>query len=83
MSQVRPETIRAYDGTEVEVEIVKQLAGGGARVDVTATDGPRWRLDVNRTGTPEVVTTWNADGDLADVDLPEWMDDVIARLQRV
>jgi hypothetical protein len=75
--------ITTWDGTDVEVEPVEQLTGGGARVDVDAVGGPRWRLDVTKTGSYEVVTTWNADGQLDDVGVPEWMDDVITRLQQV
>ena len=75
--------ITTWDGTDVEVEPIEELSGGGARVDVDAIDGPRWRLDVTKTGNYELVTSWNADGQLDDVDVPEWMDDVITRLQRV
>lgn len=74
--------ITTWDGTDVEVEPIEELSGG-ARVDVDAIDGPRWRLDVSKTENYELVTSWNADGQLDDVDVPEWMDDVITRLQRV
>ncbi|MBB6645044.1 hypothetical protein [Halobellus ruber] len=75
-------TLETWDGTNVEVEHVQDLAGGGARFDIEAEAGPRWRLDVSKTGTYEVVTSWDARGQLADVETPEWMDDIIARLQR-
>jgi hypothetical protein len=75
--------ITTWDGTDVKVEPVEQLSGGGARVDVDAIDGPRWRLNVSRNGDYEVVSTWDADGYLDDMEVPEWMDDVITRLQRV
>jgi hypothetical protein len=68
-------------GREVTVEPVRQLEGGGARVDVEAADGRRWRLDVPRSGTdPELVTSWR-DGQLADLQVPDWIDDVLLRLQ--
>lgn len=75
-----PESLTAYDGTEIEIEHVKSLANGGARFDIEAADGRKWRLDVPRSGDPEVVTSWR-DGTLADLELPDWMDDVLARLQ--
>lgn len=75
------ETIEMYDGTEVDVEHVEALPDGGARFDVAAADGRKWRIDVGRDGGFEVVTTWR-DGQLADLDLPEWMGDLVARLRR-
>jgi hypothetical protein len=78
-----PDTIEAYDGTEVDVDVIKPLAGGGARVELDATDGGRWRVDVTSTGElSEVVTSWNSDDELADVELPEWADDILLRLAR-
>ena len=76
-------TITIWDGTDVEVEPIEELSSGGVRLDVDADDGPRWRLDVTKAGNYEVVTSWDASGQLADVEVPEWIDDVIARLQRV
>lgn len=76
-----PETIRTIDGSEAEIEHVKPLTGGGARFDITAEDGRRWRLDVTRSGNAEVVTSWDRDGNLADVELPDWVDDILVRLQ--
>jgi hypothetical protein len=78
------DTITTYTGAEVAIEPVDQLSGGGARVDVDQVDGPRWRVDVTRTGQLDaVVTTWDAEEQLADIDAPEWLDDVLARLRRV
>ncbi|WP_254274183.1 hypothetical protein [Haloarcula marina] len=74
------DTMEVYTGTEVHVEHVDRLASGGARFDITAEDGRKWRVDVTRDGGMDVVTTWR-DGTLADVDVPEWFDDVIARLR--
>ncbi|WP_135828551.1 hypothetical protein [Halorussus halobius] len=76
------EIIEAYDGTEVGFEDVKPLSGGGARVDLDAENGPKLRLDVTKSGKYEVVTSWNADGELADVDEPDWVEDIVAQLQR-
>jgi len=76
-----PDTITAYDGTEVTVEHRKTLPTGGARFDITAEDGRKWRIDVTKSGeSQDIVTTWR-DGTLADLDVPEWMDDVLARLR--
>ncbi|WP_276271598.1 hypothetical protein [Haloarcula litorea] len=74
-----PDTMEVYTGTEVTVEHVDTLADGGARFDITAEDGRQWRIDLTRDGETEVVTTWR-DGTLADLDVPEWLDDVTARL---
>lgn len=71
-------TIIDYDGTEVDVEHVHPIDDGGARVDVEHPDGRRWRLDVDRKGNPEIVTSWH-DGELADLDIPEWLEDNLSR----
>ena len=69
-------------GRSIEVEPVRPLSGGGARLDVSA-EGRQWRVDVSRSGTlQEVVTTWE-DGNLADLDPPDWLDDALARVGRV
>jgi hypothetical protein len=73
-------TTTVHGGIEVEVEHVDALANGGARFDIRS-DGKRWRVDVQRSGEVEIVTTWK-DGQLADLDEPEWLDDVVSRLQQ-
>jgi len=78
-----PDTIETYEGDEVEVEVIKPLAGGGARVELDATGGGRWRVDVTRSGElKDVVTSWNSAGELADVEIPDWADDILMRLAR-
>ena len=76
-----PDTMELYTGETITVDHVESLSTGGARFDVTADDGRKWRIDVDRDGDVDVVTTWR-DGSLADLDVPEWMDDVAARLLR-
>jgi len=81
MSQT--ETIDVYTGEEVAVEPIKPLSDGGSRVELDVVDGPRWRLDVTASGDEfEVVTSWNSAEELADVEPPEWVDDVLLRLAR-
>ena len=74
-------TIEVYTGGEVTVEHIKALGDGGARFDITDDDGREWRVDVDREGDTEIVTSWR-DGTLANLDVPEWMGDVTARLAR-
>lgn len=74
-----PNTVTVHDGTEVEVDHVKSLPSGGARFDVVA-DTRKWRIDITRGGNVELVTSWK-DGSLAEVEIPDWMDDIVARLQ--
>jgi len=76
------DSMQVYTGEEVTVEHVKTLSSGGARFDITTDDGRKWRVDVTRDGDVEIVTSWR-DGSLADLELPEWADDVTARLARV
>jgi hypothetical protein len=75
------ESMTLPDGTTVTVEPVEKLADGGARMDVSADDGRRWRVDIPKDrGAPTVVTTWR-DGSLADLAEPDWLDEVVARIQ--
>jgi hypothetical protein len=75
------ETI-TVENTEVEIEPIKPLSGGGARVDLEADDGRKWRVDVKATGEKkQIVTTWK-NGALADLEDPDWLDRVLARLGR-
>jgi hypothetical protein len=76
-----PDTMELYTGETITVDHVESLPTGGARFDITANDGRKWRIDVDRDSDVDVVTTWR-DGSLADLDVPEWMDDVAARLLR-
>ncbi|MFC6973450.1 hypothetical protein ACFQL1_19950 [Halomicroarcula sp. GCM10025709] len=76
-----PDTIEVYTGDVVTVEHVDALPDGGARFDLSTDDGRTWRVDVTRDGGSEIVTT-KRDGTLADLDTPEWLDDVVARLSR-
>lgn len=76
-------TIERPDGTEAAVEPVKQLAGGGARIEIDIEDGPSWTLDITHEGKYDVVTAYNAAGQLEDVEVPQWVEDsVLPRLTR-
>ena len=74
-------TMEVWNGTEVEVDHIKPLEGRGARFDIEAEDGRKWRVDVTQAqgGDIEIVTTWR-DGQLADLDEPDWLEDVMGRL---
>ena len=76
-----PNSMEVHTGEQVRVEHVKPLADGGGRFDIAAEDGRTWRVDVQRSGETTIVTT-KRDGTLADLDVPEWLDDVTARLAR-
>ena len=82
-SAMSRDTIEVYTGAEVAVEPIKPLSGGGSRVEIDVIEGPRWRLDVTAAGDDyEVVTSWNSADELADVEVPDWIDDVLLRLAR-
>lgn len=68
--------------TKLDLDVVKPRSGGGARVDVETADGRKWRVDVTSTGDMDsIVTTWR-DGELADLEEPDWLEDILARLAR-
>ncbi|WP_135829990.1 hypothetical protein [Halorussus halobius] len=80
-----PQTARkleTVDGTEVTVEPIRRLSDGESRIDIESEDGRKWRLDVTRAGEFEVVASWNVAGELADVERPDWVENIVARLQR-
>jgi hypothetical protein len=59
--------------TEVAVEVITSLAGEGV--------APRSTRSAANDGT-STVTALNSAGELADVDLPAYTDDLLARLAR-
>jgi len=67
-------------GTTITVEHVKPLPNNGARFDIEHPDGRTWRIDVTRSGKTDLVTSW-CDGELADLDEPDWFEDVLAQLR--
>jgi len=68
-------------GEDLTIELVEPRNSKRV-VDVEHDDGRKWRLVVNSRGEiDEVETTWR-DGQLADLDQPDWLDDVMARLAR-
>jgi hypothetical protein len=75
------ESLTLPNGTTVTVTPVKRLADGGARMDIEADDGRRWRVDIPKTGDgTELVNSWE-DGTLADLTKPDWLGEVVARIQ--
>jgi hypothetical protein len=79
-----PIELEVYTGDAITVDPLRRLDGGGTRVEIDVENGPRFRLDVVATGDNyDVVTSWDETGQLADVDVPEWVDDVLHRLHAV
>jgi hypothetical protein len=79
-----PIEMEVYTGDEITVDPLRRLDGGGTRVEIDVENGPWFRLDVVATGDNyDVVTSWDETGQLADVDVPEWVDDVLHRLHAV
>lgn len=72
-------TARAYNDNEVEFTVERQLPDG-ARMTVVDEDGTQWKLDVDTSGDYEIVTSWNPDGELADVPVPDYVDDLLSRM---
>lgn len=73
-------TIQTYTGEEIDYEYLEPRPAGGARFDIEAEDGRKWRIDITRSGQHDLVTSWNSDGDLDDVPLPDWLEDVVAQI---
>jgi len=74
------ETVEAYNGNTVEIAPQRPLESGGARVEVTDEDGTTWELDLDRDGSYEVVASWDETGTLADVPVPEYVEDLLTRM---
>ena len=68
-------------GEEITVEH-RGPNGSGARIDIEHADGRKWRCLVTGTGKlDEIETTWR-DGQLADLEEPDWLEDVLTQLAR-
>lgn len=71
--------LRTPGGT-VRVRYLECVGDAAVRVDVAADR--RWRLDIDLlTEAVDVLFSYNAAGELADVPLPDWIDTVIGHLQ--
>jgi hypothetical protein len=50
-------------------------------MDVETDDDRRWRVDIPKTGgEAELVNSWE-NGTLADLPKPDWLGEVVARIQ--
>jgi len=68
-------------GHDLTVELIEPRNSKRV-VDVEHDDGRKWRLVVNSQGEIDAVeTTWR-DGQLSDLNQPDWLDDAMARLAR-
>ena len=65
----------------VSLEVLHPVAVDAVRVTATDRDGRRWHLDVTRTGEYDVVASWNSQGELADVAVPEDVERELRGLQ--
>lgn len=76
-------TFETLGGQKVDVDRIRPVEDGKTRFEFDVEDGPRWRIDVKPPDDYELVTSWSADDELADLDLPKWIDDIVAQMQRV
>jgi hypothetical protein len=84
----RKHTVDLPNGGEAQFRILDSdhSADGPdtARLELTGPDGKRWRIAVEDRGTEqdvERISSYNADGELADVELPNWVTEVLMRLR--
>lgn len=75
-------TMHVPDGPRVAIKRERYRRGGGVNLDVETSDGRRWRIAVAKSGRIiQVLESWEG-GEIADVELPEWIDDVLVRLEK-
>ena len=68
-------------GMEIEAEHVEDRPGGGATLNIEHPDGRRWRVAVTSQGTvDEIVTAWDADGQVTAGTEPNWLADALRQL---
>lgn len=73
-------TTREFDvdgNDSVELEII-ELYTQTTRVEVRAD--ARWLLDIENDGSIDVIATYDEQGNLADVPLPEWLPTLLEKL---
>lgn len=77
------QTTRLQTGdTDVRIHVLEQVDATTVRIKVVADRC--WRLDVELpTEDIDVLASYDAAGDLADVPLPDWIDAVIGHLERL
>lgn len=70
-------TVHLY-GNEIDIEQIEQR---GSKVVLDITEGAKtWRCVVKSTGTLDHIETTTRNDQLADLDEPDWLDDVLAQL---
>jgi hypothetical protein len=68
-------------GMAIEAAHIEDRPGGGATLDIEHPDGRKWRVGVSGQGTvTEIVTAWEADGQVVPAEEPEWLDDALRQL---
>jgi hypothetical protein len=68
-------------GMEIETEHIEDRPGGGATLDIEHPDGRKWRVGVSEQGTvTEIVTAWDADGQVVAAEEPDWLSDALRQL---
>ena len=74
------QTVHVRD-RDVEFTKVEDRPGGGATLDIKHPDGRRWRVAVTSQGTvDEIVTAWDADGQVVAGAEPDWLADALRQL---
>jgi hypothetical protein len=69
-------TIQTPDGDDVRVSRMGRTEKG-YRLKIDVDEGPCWEVNVHRNGGRSVQMSWDADGNMADIDEPSWLDDII------
>ena len=68
-------------GESVTIELVEPRNSKRV-VDVEHQDGRLWRVVVTSQGEIDQIETTKRDGELADLEQPDWLDDLFAQLAR-
>lgn len=75
MSQAQTRTLTLGDGTDVDVTALARVDEETLRVEI---DGEcRWQLQVEESGNYELEASWDRDSQLADVPLPDCLEDAL------
>jgi len=69
-------------GMRIDVELIAQRSGGRRVMDVEHEDGRKWRMVVMPNGEDYYTETMLRDDQLADLDEPDWLSEVLARLKQ-
>lgn len=77
---MQSEHVIRINGIDVTISVVA-THDDGARFDISTPDDRTWCVDVDEDGELDGLVTTKVDGQLADLDTPDWLEQAVGRIR--